>query len=148
MKKGERWLYVANVGDARAILNRNGTALRLSYDHKASDDSEVKRVRDSGCFIINGRLGGSLAVTRAFGDVEFKRAGLIAEPYFTETLLTSADTHLVVACDGLWDVASDQDVVNFIKSNDGDAQRLSEDLLYYALDQGTKDNVTIMVVTL
>jgi len=129
-------------------LNRNGTALRLSYDHKASDDSEVKRVRDSGCFIINGRLGGSLAVTRAFGDVEFKRAGLIAEPYFTETLLTSADTHLVVACDGLWDVASDQDVVNFIKSNDGDAQRLSEDLLYYALDQGTKDNVTIMVVTL
>jgi len=104
-------------------------------------------VRDSGCFIINGRLGGSLAVSRAFGDVEFKRAGLIADPYFTETLLTPTDTHLILACDGLWDVATDQDAVDLIK-NDTDVQRMSEDLLYYSLDQGTKDNVTIMVIAL
>jgi serine/threonine protein phosphatase PrpC len=48
----------------------------------------------------------------------------------------------------LWDVASDQDAVDLIRSNEGDAQRMSEDLLYYSLEQGTKDNVTIMVVTL
>jgi len=128
-------------------LNRNGSALRLSFDHKASEESEIKRVRDAGCFIINGRLAGSLAVSRAFGDVEFKRAGLIAEPFYSETLLTPTDTHLILACDGLWDVASDQDAVSLI-SGLPDCQRMSDDLLYYSLEQGTRDNVTVMVIQL
>jgi protein phosphatase PTC1 len=44
----QRVLYTANVGDARIVLCRNGKALRLSYDHKGSDENEGKRVANAG----------------------------------------------------------------------------------------------------
>jgi len=144
---GERWLYVANVGDARAVLNRNGQAVRLSYDHKASDPEEQTRIKNAGFFIMNGRLAGSLAVTRAFGDCELKKYGLITEPYITETRLEPDDTHLILACDGVWDVLSDQEAIDIIKEL-SEVQRQSYALLYSVLDKGTRDNVSVMVVEL
>lgn len=44
----QRVLYTANVGDARIVLCRNGKALRLSYDHKGSDENEGKRIANAG----------------------------------------------------------------------------------------------------
>jgi len=38
-------LYVANAGDTRAVLSKNGAAERLSVDHKATEPSEIERVR-------------------------------------------------------------------------------------------------------
>eukprot|EP01116_Phalansterium_solitarium_P009885 TRINITY_DN2422_c0_g1_i1.p1 TRINITY_DN2422_c0_g1~~TRINITY_DN2422_c0_g1_i1.p1 ORF type:complete len:1572 (-),score=548.15 TRINITY_DN2422_c0_g1_i1:385-5100(-) len=149
-ENGERWLYVSNVGDSRAVLCRNGVAERLSYDHKPSDKSESERVKNSPTgygFIMNGRIGGVLAVARAFGDIDLKEYGLLAEPYISETLLRPTDTHLIIACDGLWDVASDQDAVDCLR-DETSAQRMSEKLLRYALEHRSKDNVSVMVIIL
>jgi serine/threonine protein phosphatase PrpC len=66
-------LYCINVGDSRAILCRRGRAIDLSRDHSASTNTkEKKRVKESGGVIVGGRLGGRLAVTRAFGDFDLK----------------------------------------------------------------------------
>jgi len=146
-ENGEKWLHVANCGDARAVLCRDGTAVRLSFDHKANEESETQRIRSGGSFVVNGRLGGSIAVSRSFGDIEFKKFGLIVDPYYSSTQLNSKDTILIIACDGLWDVAEDQEAVDLIKG-DHDTKVMSEKLLNYALENGTKDNVTVMVIIL
>lgn len=74
-----KWLFVANVGDSRTVLSRNGIAERLSNDHKPSRADEAQRIRDTGGFVIHGRIMGELAVSRAFGDAPFKAFDL-AEP--------------------------------------------------------------------
>jgi serine/threonine protein phosphatase PrpC len=68
-----RRLYCANCGDSRTMLCRNFEPLLLSQDHKPSREDEAKRIRDAGGFVINGRVMGELAVSRAFGDVDFKK---------------------------------------------------------------------------
>lgn len=142
----ERWLYAANAGDARAVICRNGKAVRLSYDHKGSDESETKRIVDAGGFVVLNRVNGILAVTRSLGDHAMKDY-VIGEPHLTSILLEPTDTHLIIACDGLWDVASDQEAVDLILP-ETDTQKMSDKLLLHALKNGSTDNISVMVVLL
>ena len=97
----QRVLYTANVGDARIVLCRNGKALRLSYDHKGSDENEGKRVANAGGLILNNRVNGVLAVTRALGDAYMKEL-VTGHPYTTETVIQpDIDEFLILACDGV-----------------------------------------------
>ena len=97
----QRVLYTANVGDARVVLCRNGKALRLSYDHKGSDDNEGKRIASAGGLILNNRVNGVLAVTRALGDAYMKDL-VTGHPYTTETVIQpDIDEFLILACDGV-----------------------------------------------
>jgi len=97
----QRVLYTANVGDARIVLCRNGKALRLSYDHKGSDENEGKRVALSGGLILNNRVNGVLAVTRALGDAYMKNL-VTGHPYTTETVVQAdLDEFIILACDGV-----------------------------------------------
>lgn len=97
----QRVLYTANVGDARIVLCRNGKALRLSYDHKGSDENEGKRIANAGGLILNNRVNGVLAVTRALGDAYLKDL-VTGHPYTTETVIQpDADEFLILACDGV-----------------------------------------------
>jgi serine/threonine protein phosphatase PrpC len=66
-------LVCVNLGDARAVMCRNGGALDLSIDHKASRKDEQERIKSQGGFIIFGRVFGRLAVTRSFGDYQCKQ---------------------------------------------------------------------------
>lgn len=97
----QRVLYTANVGDARIVLCRNGKALRLSYDHKGNDENEGKRISNAGGLILNNRVNGVLAVTRALGDAYMKDL-VTGHPYTTETVIQpDIDEFLILACDGV-----------------------------------------------
>lgn len=147
VEDGKRVLYVANAGDARGVLGRaGGEAERLSYDHKGSDEGETKRITDAGGYVILNRVNGILAVTRSLGDISMKEF-VTGEPYLTRTPLEASDTHLILACDGLWDVVSDKEAIDLIV-NDTDAQAMSEKLLEEALRRGSTDNISVLVVLL
>jgi len=138
-------LYTANVGDARIVLSRGGRALRLSYDHKGSDESEGRRIAHAGGLILNNRVNGVLAVTRALGDSYMKEL-VTGHPYTTETIIEpSTDDFLILACDGLWDVCSDQEAVDLIRDVT-DPQAASKLLVEHALGRFSTDNLSCMVV--
>lgn len=100
-KSRQRVLYTANVGDARAVLCRDGKALRLSYDHKASDANERKRIDDAGGLVVGSRVNGVLAVTRALGD-SYLKPFVTGHPFTTETQIQpDTDEFLILACDGV-----------------------------------------------
>ncbi|GAA6052452.1 hypothetical protein JCM3770_001120 [Rhodotorula araucariae] len=145
-KAAKRTLYTANVGDARAVLSRAGKAVRLTYDHKGSDAKEAKRISDAGGFVLNNRVNGVLAVTRSLGDSSMKEF-VVGAPFTTETTLGPEDEWLIVACDGLWDVCTDQEAVDLIKDV-ADPQEASQKLLDHALSSFSTDNLSILTVRL
>ncbi|KAL8690034.1 MAG: hypothetical protein Q9218_004434 [Villophora microphyllina] len=141
----QRVLYTANVGDARIVLCRNGKALRLSYDHKGSDENEGKRISNAGGLILNNRVNGVLAVTRALGDSYMKDL-VTGHPYTTETVIQpDIDEFLILACDGLWDVCSDQEAVDLVRHTQ-DPQLASKQLVDHALARFSTDNLSCMLV--
>ncbi|KAH7038257.1 phosphatase 2C-like domain-containing protein [Microdochium trichocladiopsis] len=141
----QRVLYTANVGDARIVLCRAGKALRLSYDHKGSDENEGKRISNAGGLILNNRVNGVLAVTRALGDTYMKDL-VTGHPYTTETVIQpEVDEFLIIACDGLWDVCSDQDAVDMVRDV-ADPVSASKMLVDHALARFSTDNLSCMIV--
>ncbi|KAI2471492.1 PP2C-domain-containing protein [Annulohypoxylon bovei var. microspora] len=141
----QRVLYTANVGDARIILCRAGKALRLSYDHKGSDENEGKRIANAGGLILNNRVNGVLAVTRALGDTYMKDL-VTGHPYTTETVIQpEVDEFIIIACDGLWDVCNDQDAVDLVR-DEQDPATASKKLVDHALARFSTDNLSCMIV--
>ena len=90
-------LYVANVGDTRAVLSKSGQAERMSVDDKCDNIDEQIRIKQSNGLIVMNRVGGVLAVTRAFGDHSLKDSGLIAIPHIVKYTLKPFDKFLVIA---------------------------------------------------
>jgi len=168
---GKKMLYTGNVGDSRAVLCRAGKAIRLTKDHKASLAEEAKRITDAGGFIgRNKRVNGVLAITRALGDHMLKENDIVsAEPHVVATELCQDDSFLLLACDGVWDVMTDQEAVDFVAGKFRTSRELAEEqrspddpplnlnelaehacraLVREALDRRSLDNVTAMLVVL
>jgi len=116
-----------NVGDSRAIIifDDENDPIQMSNDHKTSYEGEVERIYDCGVDIFNARVGGKLAVTRAFGDFEFKKnpkfskekQAVICIPEIkTERIVVKPGKRVVVfhACDGVWDVLTNSCLSEFI----------------------------------
>lgn len=146
LQQYKRRLYTANVGDSRIVLFRKDGSIRLTYDHKASDILEMQRVEQAGGLIMKSRVNGMLAVTRSLGD-KFFDSLVIGNPFTTSVEITDEDHFLILACDGLWDIIEDQDACELIK-NIKDPNEAAKCLVKYALEHGTTDNVTVMVVML
>lgn len=138
----QRMLYVANVGDARAVLRRGASAIRLSYDHKGSDALEIERVMEQGGFIHANRVNGVLAVTRSLGD-HLMKDYVMGTPFTSAVRLTPEDSLLVMACDGLWDIVSDQLAVDLAAEHS--ATDAAETLQRHALENYCTDNITVLV---
>eukprot|EP01034_Spumella_vulgaris_P030462 gene30462-37680_t len=97
-------------------------------------------------------LPGILAVSRSFGDHGMKEF-VTAEPYFSETnLLECGDCPiLILACDGVWDVFSDQEAADLLLERylvEGPYENAAEVLVTAAIEKGSADNVTAIVVFL
>lgn len=75
-------LYVANAGDSRCVVSRNGTAVEMSFDHKPEDTIELNRIRAAGGRVTNdGRVNGGLNLSRAIGDHAYKMVSYINNPF-------------------------------------------------------------------
>lgn len=116
-------VWVANVGDSKAVLGRmrkaeDGAekikATALSKDHSPLLVKERERIEKAGGKVEDGRVNGRLGVARSFGDIKVKRAGVISRPDITKFTITNADKFMILACDGLWEVFSLQDAVDYV----------------------------------
>ncbi|CAH0720963.1 unnamed protein product, partial [Brenthis ino] len=117
-------LYVANAGDSRCIICREGKAIDMSIDHKPEDAPELERITKAGGKVSNdGRINGGLNLSRAIGDHSYKQNKeldakeqmITALPDVKKlTIETDKDQFMVLACDGIWNFMSSQDVCDFI----------------------------------
>ena len=128
-------LTVANAGDSRAVLCRGGEALPLSEDHKPAQARELARIEAAGGFVTpQGRVNGNLNLSRALGDLKYKgntsvaRAEqmITAEPDVKVVRLEASDEFLLLACDGVWDVMTSQQCVDFVRERIAKGMALEE----------------------
>ena len=171
-------LVVAWAGDSRVVLSaEGGKAVDLSHDHKASRADETQRIRDAGGSVdYKGRVGGDLAVSRAFGDIMHKgvkdgdefldmlmttpeeeasslQSGpLICTPDISHHEVASTDEFFIIASDGVWDVLTSQQAVNYVRrflvENNGDVEAAAQALVNKALHSGSVDNVSAVITVL
>jgi len=169
---------VANAGDSRVVLSRRGKAIALSEDHKPNLPGERDRIRRAGGTVerqqfgphVQYRVNGNLNLSRSIGDLEYKKAKhlppdqqmICATPDVITMAREAGDEFLVLACDGVWEVLENQEVVDFVRARlpayRAGGQRLSG-LLEEVLDTCVSpdlsatmglggDNMTIMLVML
>uniref|UniRef100_A0A804M8Y5 protein-serine/threonine phosphatase n=1 Tax=Zea mays TaxID=4577 RepID=A0A804M8Y5_MAIZE len=142
---GDR-LFVANVGDSRAIICREGNAIAVSKDHKPDQTDERQRIEDAGGFVMwagTWRVGGVLAVSRAFGDKLLKQY-VVVDPEIREVVDDTLE-FLILASDGLWDVVSNEEAVAMTRSIK-DPEEAAKMLLQEAYKRESSDNITCVVV--
>lgn len=150
---GGRVLYAANAGDARAVLavsTKDGgdlVAQRLTKDHCPNTPREIARIKRAGGSVFNGRVNGSLAVSRALGDHGLKAAGVTGVPHQSVVSLHKGHKFVIIACDGLWDVMTDQEAVKMVAKM-RDPTRMAKKLIAVAMARMTTDNVSVMCVRL
>ena len=121
-------------------LHQRRQAVALSYDHKPDDEPEERRIRAAGGYVAGGRVEGDLAVSRGLGDFRFKSMPVVLNnvqlldehnnnndttsefapgdqkvspipDILVQSRQDAQDEFVVVACDGIWDVQSNQDCV-------------------------------------
>lgn len=170
---GQR-LYVANVGDSRAVLCRKGKAVALSDDHKPDKPSEKKRIEDSGGVVKKGSffnipmgpfrvyqgdgMRGGLAVSRALGDTFYKDPKRPAMEWLVsaipeikeESLQPGADEFFIVASDGFWDVFSNENAVlltrELLQKKELSLADVAQTLTAKAFSRESLDNITVVIV--
>lgn len=113
----------ANCGDSRGILCRGGEMEFSTEDHKPYNPKEKARIERAGGTVMMQRVNGSLAVSRALGDFDYKRSEHLPpqeqlvspEPEITIMDRKQEDEFLVLACDGIYDVMSNEDVKKYVR---------------------------------
>merc|ERR1712241_878572 len=160
-------LYVANAGDSRCVVCRNGVAVEMSFDHKPEDEVELKRIRKAGGKVTpDGRVNGGLNLSRAIGDHAYKRVESLS---LSEQMISpqpdvkvldinpATDEWMILACDGIWNFMSSQEVVDYVhqKIDSTPQDKLSsicEELFEHCLAPDTLgdgtgcDNMTAVII--
>ena len=145
---GDRFL-VANAGDTRIIIGTKKGFSLLTKDHKPDLPEEKVRIESLGGRVLSygaPRVEGVLAMSRALGDTGLKPY-ICSEPRIVEGYLGKENDYAVLACDGVWDVLTHDDVIQTVRAVI-DPRVASEEISKKALDQGSTDNITVIVLDL
>jgi serine/threonine protein phosphatase PrpC len=153
-------IICANAGDSRAVLRRNGKTLPLSFDHKPNNIPEHERITTAGGFVKSKRVDGDLAVSRGLGDFSYKSnesktvelQKVIPDPEFViYPRNPEQDEFMILACDGVWDVATNDQCSDFaqelLEDGESDLGLICEEAIDTCLDKNSRDNMTISMVT-
>jgi protein phosphatase 2C family protein 2/3 len=120
----KKTITVSNTGDSRCVLCRDGKAVPLTVDHEPSSKEEQRRIEGAGGFVANNRVNGKLALSRSVGNVALKLS--TDRPYHQRVVVATPDirtarrkgvSFLVIACDGIWEVMSNSEVINFVQAH-------------------------------
>lgn len=159
-------LFVANVGDSRCVVSRGGEAIEMSFDHKPTDEIETNRITKAGGKVTeDGRVNGGLNLSRALGDHSYKTVSSLPDreqmisalPDIKSMVLTDKDEFMVIACDGIWNSMTSQEVIDFVKMRIDHEKELTltqicEELFDHCLAPHTMgdgtgcDNMTCIIV--
>lgn len=141
--------------------------MALSEDHKPCDGPEKERILRAGGHVAQGMMGmgpmrvdGNLAVSRGLGDFEYKQNAKLPPQEqkvscLPDITIVSRDMRkdelLVLACDGIWDVMSNDECCNELRTILAEGEKsmgmVAEELLDVCLELGSKDNMSAIVIT-
>jgi protein phosphatase 1G len=156
-------IYVANAGDSRCVLGHSGKAVDMSMDHKPDLPEENARIRAAGGCVIDGRVNGNINLSRSLGDLEYKnvpsipveRQAVTSMPDVKRLELTSEDHFIALCCDGIWDILTSQNCVDFIyeRLHSKPLKQIAEEVCDRCLAHSTGefegrgcDNMTVVLV--
>lgn len=152
-------LQVGNVGDSRVIACIDGVCTPLTEDHKPSNEGERNRILECGGRVENDRVDGSLAVSRAFGDRDYKQSGgsaleqkviALADVSHAEMKFNAPNNFVVLCCDGVFESNfSNEEVIEFVKEKletVTDLAKVAGSVCEEAVSRGSRDNISCMVV--
>jgi len=139
-------IFIANAGDTGAVIYRNGETVRKTIDHNPSVPGEAVRIRNAGGYVSDTlRVNGVLAVSRSFGDSSLVPV-VIADPYITVTHIPqSGESLLVLACDGIWGVLSEDESCAYARS-EVEPHRSAIKIRDMAYQLGSTDNLSVVVL--
>jgi len=118
----DKFCYIANVGDSLAVIYKDGKAIKVNSEHKATLQKEKDRIVKSGRRIINGRIDGRINLSRSIGDFQYKSNNFLKEnlqalipcPEVYKFKLTPDIEFMIMGCDGLWDYVDAQKICEFV----------------------------------
>ncbi|KAH8046554.1 protein serine/threonine phosphatase [Aureococcus anophagefferens] len=162
---GSRKLVVANAGDSRCVLARAHAA--RPTDHKPDAPAEKRRIEKVGGYVVelNGVARATspagvgfgidrtkkslyLSVARAIGDRQLKSPTPVLTPTPDVRVLNLQDDDLfvVLVCDGVTDVLSDQQIVDVAAKHYGDPAEAAKKIVKEAFAKQAADNITALVL--
>ena len=140
-------LYIANVGDAQAMLMQSdGGHKILTQKHEPADRKERERIREAGGYVSrHGKLNDVLEVSRAFGYIQMMPA-VMAAPNVTHRTMKESDEMILIASKELWDYMSLDMVVDVARSERGDLMRAAQKLRDLAMAFGATGKIMVMMI--
>ncbi|CDW99679.1 hypothetical protein [Sporisorium scitamineum] len=144
----DRTLYVANAGDALAVMSRNGgTAHLISNKHEPFDRAEIERIRSAeGWVSLRGYVNDILDVSRSFGY--FHLFPIVnAAPAVTTVQLTDSDEFVIIANRTLWQYVSYQTAVDIARTQRNDPMIAAQKLRDFAISYGAEESIMVMVIS-
>ncbi|XP_051144443.1 probable protein phosphatase 2C 34 [Andrographis paniculata] len=142
-------IFIANVGDSRAILGTTSddgslVAAQLTTDFKPNIPQEAERITQcqGRVYCLDDEPGvhrlwqphkesPGLAMSRAFGDYCVKDFGLVSVPEVTHRHITENDQFIVLATDGVWDVVSNEEAAEIVQMAP-DREKAAKQLVQFA----------------
>ncbi|WFD44892.1 adenylate cyclase [Malassezia psittaci] len=142
-----RQLYIANVGDALAVLSHIGGSIQvLGTEHNPLNRDEINRIRNAeGWVSLRGYVNDELPVARAFGH--FQLTPIVnACPSVQMIELGDADELVIIGNAELWRYISYQMAVDIARMDRDEPRIASERLRDTAISYGATNSIAVMVV--